>query len=115
MPAARPCPQPRSLLRTAAHPVHHEPKGQMMRCTELVASLTIKLLGESRQGRGGDVIQPDPVKDLHYLLTGVSHGDHPTYRFWLRPWSARSACPLKPVVGAKASQHKLRQRSLTDF
>src|ERR1700751_5908586 len=81
---------------------------------ELVGGLIVHVLRESRQGRGGDVIHPGPVKHLHDLLTGVGHGDHPTCRFWLRPCSARSVCLLKPGVRAKTSRHELRQRSLTE-
>jgi len=44
-----------------------------------------------------------------------SRGDHPTYRYWLRPGDRLACCHRKPCVRAKASQHELRQQSLTDF
>ena len=60
-------------LQSAAHPVHQEPYGQVMRSAELVGGLVVHLLGQSRQGCVSDVIHPGSAKHLHDVLTGIGH------------------------------------------
>jgi len=76
-----------------------------MGSAELVEGLTVQVLGESCQGRSGDVIHPGPVKHLHDLRTGVGHWGPPHLQIlapaMLRPerLSCETRCPGNPFPG----------------